>query len=199
MKKWSLMLILWSSGAVVVWSHDVLAVHPDFLQSYLEGRKQALAPEQLAQRADWFECSEQDTEKSWCSEPFYYYATRVWAQTGEATPIARPSLILHTDYTLHSWSQLQLGLRSDGFELRKVTVGEARFDVVRRLQHQTPQQVDRELVLFISQHARQFPKTLYWQARYGFAELHSNAQSVQLLFTQAPVSTLWDDAAETQP
>lgn len=211
MNKWYLIAALWSGAA--------LAVHPDFLQDYLDGSEQKLAADQLAQRSDWFDCSEADSPQTWCSESFYYYATQVMyastvsdetkvrVQTAQRQPnnesekenIVPTALILHVDYSDYNWSQLQLGLRSDGFSLLTVQAGQQHFDVRQRLNQQTLQQVDRDLVLFIHQTAGQFPKTLLWQTRSALAELQSDGKNIELRFTPVPESRLWDDAAGTQP
>ncbi|ELD1798594.1 hypothetical protein QXB72_002383 [Vibrio fluvialis] len=177
MNKWR-----WMSVAVMAcWSPTSTAAHPDFLPPYLLGKNVDEAA--FAERSDWIECSEMPSVKKWCSEPFAYYATTVWAQV--AFHHDRSSeMVLHADYSMHNWSQLQLGLRKDGFQLHHAQLDQATFDVTQQIQIQSWQATDKALVVFLNQHARAFPKTLIWQHQNAQAKLFTDGSDITLTFTR---------------
>ncbi|EPP25595.1 hypothetical protein [Vibrio fluvialis] len=177
MNKWR-----WMSVAVMAcWSLTSTAAHPDFLPPYLLGKNVDEAA--FAERSDWIECSEMPSVKKWCSEPFAYYATTVWAQV--AFHHGRSSeMVLHADYSMYNWSQLQLGLRKDGFQLQHAQLDLATFDVAQQMQIQSWQATDKALVVFLNQHARAFPKTLIWRHQDAQAKLFTDGSDITLTFTR---------------
>ncbi|ELI1811724.1 hypothetical protein RQV70_002873 [Vibrio fluvialis] len=178
MNKWR-----WMSVAVMAcWSLTSTAAHPDFLPPYLLGKNVDEAA--FAERSDWIECSEMPSVKKWCSEPFAYYATTVWAQVAFHHDRSN-EMVLHADYSMHNWSQLQLGLRKDGFQLQHAQLDQATFDVAQQMQIQSCQATDKALVVFLNQHARAFPKTLIWRHQYAQAKLFTDGSDITLTFTRS--------------
>ncbi|MBY7998014.1 hypothetical protein KW438_21630 [Vibrio fluvialis] len=177
MNKWR-----WMSVAVMAcWSLTSKAAHPDFLPPYLMGQNVDEAV--FAERSDWIECSEIPSVKKWCSDPFAYYATNVWVEV-EFHHDRSNEMVLHADYSMHNWSQLQLGLRKDGFQLQHAQVDQATFDVVQQMQIQSWQATDKALVVFLNQHARAFPKTLIWRHQDAQAKLFTDGSDITLTFTR---------------
>lgn len=177
MNKWH-----WMSVVVMgCWSLTSVAAHPDFLQPYLTG--QAVTEVAFSERSEWMECSAMPSVNAWCSEPFAYYATPVWAEV-TFQPDHRSEMVLHADYSQHHWSQLQLGLRKDGFQLQNAQLAQARFDVAQQRQTQSWEDTDKALVLFLNQQARAFPKTLTWQHQDAQATLFTDGVAMSLTLTR---------------
>lgn len=190
-------LLLW-----IFASASAQAMHPAVLHAYLDGSRQALTVDLLRQFSGWFECSESDLQPVWCREPFDYYTTGVWAQAALAElqgNLHGSKLMLHAQFDIHHWSQMQLGLRRDGLHLQRARHGEQVFDVAQQLRGRPPQEVDKALVLFVNRHARRFPKILVWHSTTVSAVLFTDGQSIELTFRPAQESLLEGGVAEKQP
>ncbi len=159
------------------------AAHPDILLPFL-GHDDSWPTEQsIVQSAYWFECNEQSARRSWCSDEFDYYSVKVWGEVTGSKNNSVSALTLHTAYTRHDWTQLQLSLRKDGFEIAHVQIGDKQFSVQQALDFGTPEQADKSLVLFINQSALVFPQIMVWQHGRVRARLESEGLDVYLHFS----------------
>lgn len=159
------------------------AAYPDFLLPFLGHDKTWPTQQSIKQSPYWFECNESDARLSWCSDEFDYYSVTMWGEVTGSNNDSVSDLTLHSAYTRHSWTQLQLNLRKDGFEIVQVEIGDKQFSVPDALDSGSPEQANRDLVVFLNQSAWVFPQVMYWQHGHVRAKLESDGQNVYLHFS----------------
>lgn len=159
------------------------AAHPDLLLPFLGYDETWPTQQSIEQNPYWFECNESHARRSWCSDEFDYYSVKVWGEVTGANNDGVIGLTLHTAYTRHIWTQLQLNLRKDGFEITHVQIGDKSFSVQDELNLESREQVDKSLVLFLNQSAAIFPQTIDWRYGQARAKLESDGQNVYLHFS----------------
>ncbi|EKO3576184.1 hypothetical protein P0F40_001145 [Vibrio metschnikovii] len=171
MGKW----LLWFG----LFSLPAQAVHEDFLLPFLNPNHALPSLSEWQESHQWLECAEESDQLRWCSDEFYYYSTLVWASIHfmNEQPVM---LVLHLTYSAHDWSQLQLALRRDGFQVDRVQIAEAIFSVDDQRNDKTSSDVDRQLILFLNHHAHRFPKRQQWSMSGRHVELLTDGKDIEV-------------------
>lgn len=175
MFRWLLLLFVSGSG---------FAAHPEFLLPFLGGASAWPTHQVIRQMPEWLSCSDDAMPAKWCSDEFRYYNLKVWGEVEENSQGSIASLTLNAPYSSYNWSQFQLGLRKDGFEISNVIIGDELFSVAAELRTSTRQQVDKSLILFLNQPPLRLPKRIYWQYGQLVAKLETDGDEVYLQFTR---------------
>ncbi|NAW69124.1 hypothetical protein CAG54_12125 [Vibrio sp. V27_P1S3P104] len=162
-----------------LWAASAQAAHPTFIAPFLQRNVPFPSFETIEQSPYWFACGERATDKRWCSDPFYYYSVSVWASIGQDAdqPVV---MTMYSDYSSSIWSQLQLGLRRDGFSLGWVKLGDNEFDVIERREDESWQELDRALIVFLNRNVNEFPKTQRWLAQQRQVQLKTDGIIIEL-------------------
>ncbi|WP_260259716.1 hypothetical protein [Vibrio intestinalis] len=136
-------------------------------------------------QAEFYVCEE--APKVWCNDDWRYYRVSFFAQI---QPELKPTqLQLLAPFSSHDYSQVQLNLRRDGFQLLRVAQGDNVFDVEQQIAGAENDaqlaEVDKALVLFLNRTLRednveQVWRNETWQARLlkqnDMIELHLSDQ-----------------------
>ncbi|MCG3728616.1 hypothetical protein [Vibrio cincinnatiensis] len=172
-------MIRWMSIVGSLWLVTAYAAHPTFIVPFLQNDGLFPSFEHIDQSPYWFECGELITDKRWCSDPFYYYSTSVWASVEQNTD-QTGVMTMYSDYSPHAWSHLQLGLRQDGLQLVWAKLGDNEFDVLKRRDDESWQEVDRALIVFLNRYVGVFPKIQGWLSQQRQVQLKTDGSTIEL-------------------
>lgn len=119
-------------------------------------------------------------EVTWCEDELSYYRDSFIAEARvEETQI---HIELLAQYSAHRLSQVQLGLRKDGFELIKATIDQQSLDVNTLLTGLTRPEADKRVILFINRFTQSTPRVMIWQAGQRQVELTSDGEMITLRY-----------------
>ncbi|AIV07375.1 MULTISPECIES: hypothetical protein [Vibrio] len=108
----------------------------------------------------WYRCETQDSTEAFCLDDFHYYHQHLY---GESTIEDREVyLSFLTEYQPQSLSELILNLRKDGLVMQKVEIDGQQYDISEAMRHATPEEVDKELIVFINRYPQQAPRSIDW-------------------------------------
>ncbi|CAH8239117.1 conserved exported hypothetical protein [Vibrio aestuarianus] len=168
----------------VIWSCWVSANVPDFILPFVEQNTHPLTQSELTQRNDMIECGDEHRAPIYCSDVVEYYKTSARAEL-EITNSEVSSVRMHIDFSRMAYSDLQLNLRRDGFQLTQVMIGDQYFSVQEQLTKHSMPEVDKALVLFLNQTPTIFPQQQQWQKGNNIAQLVTDGQAICLVFTHS--------------
>ncbi|WP_100752891.1 hypothetical protein [Vibrio salilacus] len=117
-------------------------------------------------------------EVTWCEDELIYYRDSFIAEA--RVDETQVHIELLAQYSAHRLSQVQLGLRKDGFEIIKATIGQQSLDVNTLLTGFSRLEADKILILFINRFSQSTPRVLIWQAGQRQLELISDGEIIIL-------------------
>ncbi len=164
-------------------SHVCYGAHPEFVLPFLGNDVPWPTKQSIEKYPAWLECNENIEPQIWCSDEFEYYSVKVWGEVTGSHGDSVTGLTLNAQYTRHDWSQFQLNLRKDGFEIAFVQIGEKQFSVHTELES-SPQEADKSLILFLNRFGSTFPQIIYWQHEKVRAKLETDGNAINLQFTE---------------
>ncbi|OBT16296.1 hypothetical protein A9264_11695 [Vibrio sp. UCD-FRSSP16_10] len=147
------------------------AANPYWYYSFISSQYSPWLEQDFQSSNAWFECSELD-KPLFCSDLVTIHATQVYATisfehdtSATSTKSTSPTtLLLSSEFSLVNFNNLQLGLRQDGFKLKKLLIDGVTLDIEQEMKHQSVASVDREVLLLINRYSATKPRTLYWQS-----------------------------------
>lgn len=114
----------------------------------------------LQEGGEWYTCEAQESADALCLDDFHYYQQHLY---GEATTEAKAiRVIFLTDYQPQNLSELILNLRKDGLVIKRIKIQDEQFDIAAALKHNSPEAVDKALILFINRYPQQVPRRIDW-------------------------------------
>ncbi|MCC4222443.1 hypothetical protein LL295_02825 [Vibrio campbellii] len=140
----------------------------------------------LQEGGEWYTCEAQESAGAFCLDDFHYYQQHLY---GEATTEAKAiRLIFLTDYQPQNLSELILNLRKDGLVMKRIAIQGEQYDVAEALKHNSPEVVDKALVLFINRYPQQVPRRIDWVLAQEFGSpvprlnvtLNSDGEMIEL-------------------
>ncbi|WP_394251578.1 hypothetical protein [Vibrio profundi] len=179
----SLVIRLITSLLCFVHSASVTAKEPWFLRELFNTSPQKPSATQYVNDADLFECGVETY--TLCSDEISYYRTRVFLEVlVEGSDVSR--VVMNADFSNHVYSELQLNLRKDGFQLASFDIDGNEFNVEKRLMNATNEErveVDKELVTFINRYPNWTYVKSRWKVngqRFPVVHLESNGGEIQV-------------------
>ncbi|PMH44541.1 hypothetical protein BCU68_03300 [Vibrio sp. 10N.286.49.B3] len=139
------------------------AAEPNWLRSFITNEHLSL--NEIKQQADLFDCGLEDEDIQFCSDEVNYYTTAVFAQLWVENNSVN-ELMLTRDFSMTSYSNLQLSLRRDGYQIETVTMNGHLFDVKDKLSKNTIMDVDKELIIFLNSQPITQEKRLTWSKKF---------------------------------
>lgn len=135
--------------------------------------------------SDWFDCSEEDSVKVFCLDPFKYYQQDTFAMVEFAN--AKPQqLTLFSDFSYSSYNQLLLNLRRDGYKLASVTRFNKTFNVKDQSANYSPEELDKAVIEFINQGGASVETRMEWtldsDLKSSVVTFNSNGRQIELNF-----------------
>lgn len=114
----------------------------------------------LQEGGDWYGCETQESEGALCLDDFHYYHQHLY---GEAT-IEEKAIRLNflTDYQPQNLSDVILNLRKDGLVMKRINIQGEQYDIAAALKQNSPEAVDKALILFINRYSQQAPRSIDW-------------------------------------
>ena len=114
----------------------------------------------LQEGGDWYGCETQESEGALCLDDFHYYHQHLY---GEAT-IEEKAIRLNflTDYQPQNLSDVILNLRKDGLVMKRINIQGEQYDIAAALKQNSPEAVDKALILFINRYPQQAPRSIDW-------------------------------------
>lgn len=144
----------------------------------------------IEQSGEWYECDSRDQVAVLCLNDFHYYNVALY---GELTSNNQSmTLSFLTAYDAQTLSELILNLRKDGFVMSAIEIGNEHYDVREALQQQSPEAVDRDVILLINRYSQETPRTFDWLRAQEFeaslpkvkANLTSDGEMLELTITR---------------
>ncbi|MPW36201.1 hypothetical protein GCU72_06985 [Vibrio sp. B1Z05] len=160
------------------------APNPHWYPSFISSQYHAWTETDFRQSSQWFDCAENETPL-FCSDEVVIHRTPMYgtvAFDGQQKPILK----LNSEFSLVYFNELQLGLRSDGFQLIKIEIKGHMFDITQQLTTQSATEVDKQVQQFIQGYRATDPRVLYWQSldqQYSVL-WQSDKTAIQLIYTQ---------------
>ncbi|QLK48332.1 hypothetical protein DR996_25450 [Vibrio owensii] len=114
----------------------------------------------LQEGGDWYGCETQESEGALCLDDFHYYHQHLY---GEAT-IEEKAIRLNflTDYQPQNLSGVILNLRKDGLVMKRINIQGEQYDIAAALKQNSPEAVDKALILFINRYSQHAPRSIDW-------------------------------------
>ncbi|WP_434181694.1 hypothetical protein [Vibrio hyugaensis] len=159
-------------------------------QELLSERPLSEVKQVIKQSGEWYECDTREQVAVMCLDEFHYYNASLY---GELTSNNQSmTLSLLAAYDAQTLSDLILNLRKDGFVMSALDIGDEHYDVREALQQQSPEAVDRDVVLLMNQYPQDVPRTLDWLRAQEFeaslpkvkANLTSDGEMLELTITR---------------
>lgn len=177
--------------SLVVFFHTHVSFANGFWwQALLSEKPLTEVREVIKQGGEWYECDAFNQMTVMCLDEFYYYNIALY---GELT-LRNQSMTLSflAAYDAQTLSDLILNLRKDGFVISALDIGDEHYDVREALQQQSPEAVDRDVVLLMNQYPQHSPRTLDWLRAQEFeaslpkvkANLTSDGEMLELTITR---------------
>ncbi len=192
-KKWLLVggLMLWALLPTKLFA----AAHPLWFSPFISSQFALWSAKEFAQSGDWFDCAEEDAADDaknnaplFCSDKIVIHRTPMYALVSFASnhsPTLSPTLTLSSDFSLVHFNQLQLGLRSDGFQLVNIELGGESLDIEKALSKAPATLVDKQVQQFLQRYRASEPRLLLWQTadRQHLVEWTSDKNGIQLVYS----------------
>ncbi|WP_425670925.1 hypothetical protein ACPSL3_20555 [Vibrio owensii] len=155
MLRFSLFLLL----SLSLFSHTANA-RDAWWQIMLSEAPVAVVQQTLQEGGDWYGCETQESEGALCLDDFHYYHQHLY---GEAT-IEEKAIRLNflTDYQPQNLSGVILNLRKDGLVMKRINIQGEQYDIAAALKQNSPEAVDKALILFINRYPQQAPRSIDW-------------------------------------
>ncbi|MCK6263999.1 hypothetical protein KP803_12030 [Vibrio sp. ZSDE26] len=106
---------------------------------------------QLKRDPNLYDCGLERDNEEFCGEGSRYYNTDVDARLMVDQSDRATALEITSDFSLSAYTEMQLSLRKDGFQVRDVYKNDQRFSVSEKLAIYGEREVDKALVEFINQ------------------------------------------------
>ncbi len=167
------------------------AAHPLWFAPFISSQFALWSAKEFAQSGDWFDCAEEDAADDaplFCSDQIVIHRTPMYALVSFASnhsPTLSPVLTLSSDFSLVHFNQLQLGLRSDGFQLVNIELGGGSLDIEKALSKAPATLVDKQVQQLLQRYRASEPRVLLWQTADGqrFVQWSSDKNGIQLVYS----------------
>jgi len=166
-----------------VHASPLIAKEPWFLRELFNTHAQKPNATQYIHDAELFDCGVEVL--TLCSDEITYYRTRVFLEVRvEENKVSR--VVMTADNSNLTYSELQLSLRKDGFQLASIDIDGNEFNVEKRLVGATPEervQIDKELVTFMNRQLNRTKIKSVWNVNgqsYPVVHLESNGEEIQV-------------------
>ncbi len=171
------------------------AAHPLWFAPFISSQFALWSAKEFAQSGDWFDCAEDDAADDgennaplFCRDQIVIHRTPMYALVSFASnhsPPLSPVLTLSSDFSLVHFNQLQLGLRSDGFQLVNIELGGESLNIEKALSKTPANLVDKQVQQLLQQYRASEPRVLLWQTadRQRFVQWTSDKNGIQLVYS----------------
>ncbi|MGF1721865.1 hypothetical protein L4D20_17695 [Vibrio kyushuensis] len=152
----------------------------------------------LKHQADLYDCGIKMDDKVFCSEQVWYYKTPVEVRFFLDQHNLATQVQFITEFNQSAYTDLQLSLRKDGFQLMKVSKSGRHFSVAEQLQQFDSRTVNKHLVQFINLGSIFDPIEMRWQLVNAdvaeepevWAVLSSQKERIEITFYTQPALAL---------
>ncbi|USD67194.1 hypothetical protein [Vibrio sp. SCSIO 43136] len=150
-------------GLMVLCAHQAQAFHLEWMSSLIDEPFQPLNVNQLDNAPELFDCGDNAPMVEFCSSAEVpYYKTPFFAEVSSREGL-QSNLYLYREYSLIAYSDVMINLRKDGFTLVEAHINDKVFDVREALKNTPSNIVNRDLVRFLNQQAKENQRKLIWQ------------------------------------
>lgn len=141
----------------------------------------------LQEGGDWYGCETQESEGALCLDDFHYYHQHLYGEATIEEKVIRLNFL--TDYQPQNLSDVILNLRKDGLVMKRIDIQGEQYDIAAALKQNSPEVVDKALILFINRHPQQAPRSIDWVLAEEFESptprvhvtLNSDGEMIELM------------------
>ncbi|PWI33382.1 hypothetical protein DI392_11040 [Vibrio albus] len=168
------------TGLCLLISTSAMAFPPQWLLPMLDTSQPLWTLDQAQESTELYDCGLEEEDREFCSGQVKYYDVdiegRLWIIDGQVKEID----ITTIDFSPYLYSELQLNLRKDAFNLYSATINGEEFNIPERLNKQTVDEVNRDFIRFTGKSA--LGTNRYFEWRPG-SDFHTTTPERRVIFT----------------
>jgi hypothetical protein len=154
--------------AGVLSSASAMAFPPQWLLPMLEPSELLWTLTQAQESTELYDCGLEEEDREFCSERVKYYDTDVEGRLLISAGLVQ-EIVITADFSPYHYSELQLNLRKDAFNLYSATINGEEFNIPQRLSRQTADEVNRDFIRFTGRSAIGSDRCFEWRPKNDFA------------------------------
>lgn len=149
-------------------SASAMAFPPQWLLPMLETSQPLWTLAQAQESTQLYDCGLEEEDREFCSERVKYYDTDVEGRLLISAGLVQ-EIEITADFSAYRYSELQLNLRKDGFNLYSAKINGEAFNIPQRLSRQTADEVNRDFIRFTGNSGIGTNRRFEWRPKSDFA------------------------------